>query len=50
LEFVHVAVDDVSRSAYVEVLPDEKRASRSPAFLVRALRSFKSLAIRSNAP
>jgi hypothetical protein len=26
-EFVHVAVDDASRPAFVEVLPDEKRHS-----------------------
>ena len=44
-EFVHVAVDDASRLAYVEVLPDEKRPSVT-GFLVRALRWFKSLGIR----
>jgi hypothetical protein len=43
-EFVHVAVDDASRLAYVEVLPDEKRQSVT-AFLVRALRWFKSQGI-----
>jgi transposase InsO family protein len=44
-EFVHVAVDDASRLAYVEVLPDEKRQSVT-GFLVRALRWFKSQGIR----
>jgi transposase InsO family protein len=43
-EFVHVAVDDASRLAYVEILPDEKRQSVT-GFLVRALRSFKGLGI-----
>ena len=43
-EFVHVAVDDASRLAFVEVLPDEKRQSVT-GFLVRALRWFKSLGI-----
>jgi transposase InsO family protein len=44
-EFVHVAVEDASRLAYVEVLPDEKRQSVT-GFLVRALRYFKGLGIR----
>jgi transposase InsO family protein len=44
-EFVHVAVDDASRLAFVEVLPDEQRRSVT-GFLVRALRWFKSLGIR----
>jgi transposase InsO family protein len=44
-EFVHVAVDDASRLAYVEVLPDERRQSVT-GFLVRALRWFRSLGIR----
>jgi hypothetical protein len=39
-EFVHVAVDDASRLAYVEVLPDEKRQSVT-GFVIRALRWFK---------
>jgi len=43
-EFVHVAVDDASRLAYVEILPDEKRQSVT-GFLVRALRYFKGLGI-----
>jgi transposase InsO family protein len=44
-EFVHVAVDDASRLAYVEVLPDERRQSVT-GFLVRALRWFKRQGIR----
>jgi transposase InsO family protein len=43
-EFVHVAVDDASRLAYVEILPDEKRQSVT-GFLVRALRHFKGFGI-----
>lgn len=44
-EFVHVAVDDASRLAYVEVLPDEKRQSVT-GFLLRALRWFKRQGVR----
>jgi hypothetical protein len=44
-EFVHVAVDDASRLAYVEVLPDERRQSVT-GFLVRALRWFKRQGVR----
>jgi transposase InsO family protein len=44
-EFVHVAVDDASRLAYVEVLADERRQSCT-GFLVRALRWFKQRGIR----
>jgi transposase InsO family protein len=44
-EFAHVAVDDASRLAYVELLPDEKRQSVT-GFLVRALRWFRRLGIR----
>ena len=44
-EFVHVAVDDASRLAYVEVLPDEKRQSVT-GFLVCALRWFRRQGIR----
>jgi transposase InsO family protein len=43
-EFVHVAVDDASRPAYVELLPDEKRQSVT-GFLIRALRWFRRLGI-----
>ena len=39
-EYVHVAVDDASRLAYVEVLPDQKGIT-AVAFLERALRFFK---------
>jgi len=38
---VHVAIDDATRLAYVEVLPDQKRGTTT-GFLVRALRWFKS--------
>jgi transposase InsO family protein len=39
-EFVHIAIDDCTRLAYAEVLPDEK-APTAIAFLRRALRYFK---------
>jgi len=39
-ECVHIAIDDVTRLAYAEVLPDEK-ATTAIAFLRRALASFK---------
>lgn len=38
---LHVAIDDATRIAYVEVLPDEKKQSTT-GFLVRALRWFKA--------
>lgn len=38
-DFVHVAVDDATRLAYVEVLPDEKKESAT-ACLIRALAWF----------
>jgi transposase InsO family protein len=44
-EFVHVAVDDYSRLAYAEVLPDEK-ATTAIAFLQRALAFFRRYGIR----
>lgn len=44
-DFVHVAVDDATRLAYVEVLPDERRASAA-GFLIRALRWFRERGIR----
>jgi transposase InsO family protein len=44
-EFVHVAVDDASRLAYIELLLDEKRQSVT-GFLIRALRWFRRLGIR----
>ena len=39
-DFLHVAVDDHSRYAYVEALPDE-RGPTAAAFLVRALAHFE---------
>jgi transposase InsO family protein len=44
-DFFHVAIDDATRLAYVEVLPDERRASTT-GFLVRALRWFRARGIR----
>jgi transposase InsO family protein len=38
-EYLHVAVDDASRLAYTEILPDERKAS-ALAFLERALAWF----------
>jgi transposase InsO family protein len=40
-EFVHVCVDDATRLAYVEVLPDEK-ATTAVAFLRRAIAFYAS--------
>jgi transposase InsO family protein len=40
-DFFHVAIDDATRLAYVEVLPDERRTSTT-GFLVRALRWFRA--------
>jgi transposase InsO family protein len=40
-DFVHVAVDDCSRYAYVEVLADEKAAT-TEGFLRRAVAAFKA--------
>lgn len=39
-EHLHVAVDDASRLAYTEVLPDEKKETAT-GFLIRALRWFE---------
>ena len=39
-EFVHIAIDDCTRLAYVEVLPDEK-ATTAIAFLRRAVAFFR---------
>jgi transposase InsO family protein/transposase len=39
-EFVHIAIDDCTRLAYAEVLPDE-RATTAIAFLRRAVRYFE---------
>jgi transposase InsO family protein len=44
-DLLHVAIDDATRLAYVEVLPDEKRWSTT-AFLVRALRWFRTRGVR----
>jgi transposase InsO family protein len=38
-EFVHVAIDDATRLAYVEVLPDEKAAT-AVGFLRRAIAHY----------
>jgi transposase InsO family protein len=43
-EYVHIAVDDYSRLAYAEVLPDEK-AITAARFLIRALRFFRRYGI-----
>lgn len=39
-EYVHIAVDDYSRLAYAEVLPDQK-ATTAAAFLRRAVRFYR---------
>ncbi len=44
-EYLHVAVDDYSRLAYAEVLPDEK-ASTAIAFLRRALAYYRRYGIQ----
>lgn len=44
-EYLHIAIDDHSRLAYAEILPNEK-AMTSARFLVRALRFFKEKSIR----
>ena len=44
-DFVHVAIDDATRLAYVEVLGDERKATTT-GFLLRALRWFRSQGIR----
>jgi transposase InsO family protein len=44
-EFVHVCIDDRSRVAYVEILPDEKGASVE-AFTRRAVRWFHKRGVR----
>lgn len=43
-EFVHVCVDDATRLAYVEVLPDEKGTSAA-GFLRRAVSWFKGMGV-----
>lgn len=44
-EFAHVAIDDASRLAYVEVLPDQK-GETAVGFLERALRFFRRHRLR----
>jgi transposase InsO family protein len=44
-DYVHVAIDDATRLAYVEVLGDEK-ATTAIAFLARAVKHFASYGIR----
>ena len=44
-EYAHVAIDDASRLAYVEVLPDQKGVT-AVAFLDRALRFFQRHRLR----
>jgi transposase InsO family protein len=43
-EYLHVCVDDASRLAYTEILPDERQES-AVAFLARALAWFASLGV-----
>jgi sporulation protein YlmC with PRC-barrel domain len=45
MEVVHLAIDDHSRLAYSEILPDEKRGS-CLRFLFDALRFFRSLGVK----
>lgn len=47
-EFVHVAIDDASRLAYAEVLPNERSPS-SVAFLKRSIAWFNSHGVRVQA-
>jgi transposase InsO family protein len=47
-EFVHIAVDDYSRLAYAEVLPDEK-ATTAAGFLRRAVAFYRRYGIRVEA-
>jgi transposase InsO family protein len=44
-DYIHVAVDDYSRYAYAEALPDERGATTA-AFLIRALTTFQEQGIR----
>jgi len=45
VDYLHVAIDDHSRYAYVEALPDEKGPTTA-GFLVRALAFFRALGVR----
>jgi transposase InsO family protein len=44
-EYLHLAIDDHSRLAYSEILPDEKRAS-CRRFLFNALHFFRNLGVK----
>ena len=44
-EFVHIAIDDATRLAYAEVLPNE-RAGTAVGFLGRAIRFFRRYGVR----
>lgn len=44
-DYIHVAVDDYSRYAYAEALPDE-RGDTTAAFLARALATFQAIGVR----
>jgi transposase InsO family protein len=44
-EFVHIAIDDATRLAYVEVLTDEK-ATTAIAFLARAVKHYATYGVR----
>jgi transposase InsO family protein len=44
-EFVHVAIDDHSRLAFGQVLPDEKKTS-AVAFLINAARYYRRFGVR----
>jgi transposase InsO family protein len=44
-EFVHVSIDDASRLAFSQILPDEKKAS-AVAFLKAAVAYYQSLGVR----
>ena len=46
-DFLHVCVDDASRLAYTEILPDERKES-AIAFLERALAWFAATASPSS--
>lgn len=43
-EFAHVCIDDASRVAFVEIMPDEKKAS-AVAFLQAAVAYYRSLGV-----
>ena len=43
-EFVHICIDDYSRVAYAEILPDQRKES-AVAFLRRAVRWFRRFGI-----